>query len=154
VNAEYLAAVREFILAEEDKRIGRWRWPENPDYVVYPTIEPAHEVAFGQDLSVMILHEPSGVLKGYCRAEDQGGSNREYQGAARAYFDAQPKSAWHSAEPGEAWVVTRGVDTYVLLVEDFSAEGRCFADASESVTIPIFDPEITTARRIYPEGDS
>lgn len=85
-------AAREFFQHERDEELGRWRWPENPDYVVYPVIQSAHEMAFGQNLSVMVFHEPTGVLKGYCREEDQGGDlTREYPGAARAYFKAHPE---------------------------------------------------------------
>src|SRR5690606_17981070 len=56
-------ALREFFRAEGDAELGRWRWPEHPEYVVYPVIVPGHEMAFGPDLSVMVFHEPTGVLK-------------------------------------------------------------------------------------------
>jgi hypothetical protein len=141
-------AVREFFRAEEDERLGRWRWPENPDYVVYPIIEPAHEIAFGSDLSVMILHEPTGVLKGYCRAEDQGGRDREYPDAARAYFDAHPEpKPWHDAKEGEVWA---------LRFEDDDDEFAAFKYGTRWKSTEGGWPNedlITAGRRIWPKGD-
>lgn len=36
LNGGEMQALREFFEHERDEALGRWRWPENPDCVVYP----------------------------------------------------------------------------------------------------------------------
>jgi hypothetical protein len=144
-------ALREFFRAEEDERLGRWRWPENPEFVVYPGSLSMREA--------QVVSEEKGCWGQWSEAEARRDAGRDRLAAAAvAYFDAHPAPVWHGAKPGEAWVVTYTTgptfDEVALLVADFSAEGRVFADADEKVTLPIIDPQITSARRIYPEGDS
>ena len=145
-------AAREFFRHERDEELGRWRWPENPDYVVYPVILPAHEMAFGRNLSVMVFHERTGVLKGYCREEDQGGQYREYPNAARAYFEAHPvKKPWYDAKPGEVWVFTYFDEAEVVAIATMEWP---FVTTFRGVTGAEFNTKnahITAARRIYPE---
>lgn len=149
-------ALREFFQHERDEELGRWRWPENPDYVVYPVIQSAHEMAFGQNLSVMVFHEPTGVLKGYCREEDQGGDlTREYPGAARAYFEAHPeRKPWHSAKPGEIWVLT--IDDSEQVVSAVQQYEKDFNPISHPIyaTFANGSERITAGRRIWPEDAS
>ncbi|MEI3845356.1 MULTISPECIES: hypothetical protein [unclassified Microbacterium] len=157
-NGEAGVALREFYQAERDEELGRWRWPENPDYVVYPVIQAAHEIAFGQELSVMVFHEPTGVLKGYCRAEDQGGDlTREYPGAARAYFDAHPeRNPWEGAKEGEVWAIT--VEHAAVRAEydgmiAVTVDRGDFVATTGLMRIDLHDSQITAARRIWPESD-
>jgi len=98
-------ALREFFQKERDDELGRWRWPENPDYVVYIAPECA-------DYDVRITCETSGDSMVYTRSEDYG-QNRDHPWeslwarAARAYFDAHPEpKPWHDAEVGEVWLLT------------------------------------------------
>ena len=148
-------AAREFFQHERDEELGRWRWPENPDYVVYPVIQSAHERAFRQNLSVMVFHEPTGVLKGYCREEDQGGDlTREYPGAARAYFKAHPeRKPWEDAQPGEVWVLTfDGAEDTFKAYE--SRLGKTYFTRSRETSTDLVNERITAGRRIWPEDAS
>ena len=89
VNANQAQALREFFQKENDDRLGRWRWPENPDYVVYPQ----------EDGGVWVLSESTGLTMRQ-RRENFRSPMREVTlfGAAWAYFDANgPKLP---TEPG------------------------------------------------------
>ncbi|MEO2134648.1 hypothetical protein [Microbacterium sp.] len=94
-----VAGLREFFQKENDDRLGRWRWSENPDYVVYLRV----------NAGIRVVSESSGDS---LRANREAASKWKageptFYGAARAYFDAhpEPKPAWHDAKPGEVWVV-------------------------------------------------
>src|SRR5690606_36610936 len=114
---------------------------------------PGHEMAFGPDLSVMVFHEPTGVLKGYCREEDEGGElSREYPAAARAYFAANPvRRPWEDAQHGEVWAIRVGEGN------EFAA--RVIRGTSGFPRSVSFDDEISygpragivSGRRICPE---
>lgn len=74
--------LREFFRAEEDERLGRWRWPENPEYVVYRADDDAR-----------VLHEPSGQVWVITRRAVNGatyGGIQDWHRAARVFFDAHP----------------------------------------------------------------
>lgn len=96
-------ALREFFLAERDEELGRWRWPESPEYVVYP--KQASEVE--SEPGVRVVNEASGRSKdisrdvvGFCPTVTTRAGE-----AAQAYFAAHPVSKpWHDAKPGEVWV--------------------------------------------------
>lgn len=138
-------ALREFFQAERDHELGRWRWPENPDYVVYPLQR------IGLDV-VKVVHEFDGYqvsFKSRTEAEHFPGSIPGH--AAVAYFDAHNvRKLWYDAKPGEVWVVTEGdiSETYAYLVDD----GQ-FYDSARDYALDFTDPAITAARRIWPESD-
>jgi hypothetical protein len=95
IGGPRIDALREFFRAEEDERLGRWRWPENPDYVVY-----------GDDIDCDVLYEPGGGVSHWTRAESRDGADRYPSGAAKAFFDTHPEpKPWHDAKPGEVWVL-------------------------------------------------
>ena len=135
----------EFFQHERDKELGRWRWPENPDYVVKHDplgVRIAH-----------VLHEPSFAAR-VVRPSDETvglGSPRdmEFLGAARAYFDSHPEpKAWHDAKPEEVWLMGSGLHEFVALV---SVDGKFrFADGSDMAVTE----EFATGRRIWPEDAS
>lgn len=154
--ASSVVALREFFRAEEDERLGRWRWPENPDYVVYTMHLEDFERMFGPDLDAVILRESDGLSKGYCRSEDLGaGARWPHLDAARAYFDAhpEPKPAWHDAKPGEVWVLTTvNVGDEVAARVAMVNESLVFEYVSSVRTqIPITDQRFDSGRRIWPE---
>ena len=131
-------ALREFFQHERDKELGRWRWPEKPDYVVYPTSVLTR---------VCVLHETKSPGVEWVDAED-GGLRYDYQKAAKAYFAAhhEPKP-WHDAKPGEVWelrVLCGPPNPYGV---SGSGEFRHAQDGD------IVRAEITDGRRIWPEGD-
>lgn len=144
-------ALREFFRAEEDERLGRWRWPENPDYVVYPdgTSRRVVREPDGQSMSVS-LHDRK-VMTTYLDS---------YVGAARAFDSAHPEpKPWHDAKPGEVWVLriaTGSTFDHAPAVVSSSANGGAIFtaatyDAAGTEEITLNDPQITYATRIWPE---
>lgn len=87
-------ALREYVIAEEDKRLGRWRWPENPDYVVYPNDATSR---------LRIVRESDGYVALVYNPENESGG---FKAAAIAYDDAhaEPKP-WYDAQNGEVWIL-------------------------------------------------
>lgn len=137
-------ALREKFQAEEDKRLGRWRYPKDTRYVVYPI----------SDDEVRVLDEETGATFNTRRP------TREYLaehlnhalGAANAYFKAhsEPKP-WHDAREGEVWVVTSGIfHAEPVFAVEYAEEGMSFTNYQET-TQPITDADITAGTRIYPE---
>lgn len=162
-------ALREFFRAEEDERLGRWRWPENPDYVVYAWVaEPSR----GNVRGVTVLSER--IPRGYTVWEDNvhtfhgesvdEESRRSARDAARAYFDAHPeRKPWHDAKPGETWRLTvndRSPLEIDLTFNVIGVEGVIpsrFARpqvGGEQMEYPLDSPAITAGRRIWPEVSS
>lgn len=133
------AALREFFQHERDEELGRWRWPENPDFVVYP-----RGVA-----GIRVSSESSGdhILAVREAAMNWALGEPTFFGAARAYFEAHPeRKPWHDAKPGEVWAfVSFGEE----LAATVTSDGRFrFGDDSH---LKVSDPVITSARRIWPE---
>ena len=132
-----MQALREFFQAEEDARLGRWRWPENPQWVLYPD----------EDGDVVALDESTGQSTSLLTRLTVGKfPNAQGCPAARAYFDAHPESKpWHDAKPGEVWVLTHVKGETGAFVVD----GDKFESGSWS--LPLDGPSITAGKRIYPE---
>lgn len=131
-------SLREFFQDERDKELGRWRWPENPEYVVY--LKEASEVE--QEPGVRVVHETSGrsrdIGRGVVGACDATVSL--FGKAAQAYFDAHPvKKPWHDAKPGDTWVITttlhRGEFAVIATTEGElqSANGFCYSPPDTSI---------------------
>jgi hypothetical protein len=93
-------ALREFFRAEEDERLGRWRWPENPEFVVYPGSLSMREA--------QVVSEEKGCWGQWSEAEAHRDAGRDrLSAAAVAYFDANPEpKPWDSAKVGEVWEFT------------------------------------------------
>lgn len=141
-----MIALREFFQAEIDERLGGWRLPENPDYVVYDE---------HPDL-VCVVNERDGQTITAHRADARTFEprvNRGHYKAAWGYFDAHPKPtpAWHDAQPGDVWVLTvegRDVPAIRDVDEDFvSADPHCRVIRCNS-------DSITAGRRIWPPEES
>jgi len=151
INDAKAQALREFFLHERDEQLGRWRWPERPDYVVTPFDgDPDH---------VLVVQESAGVACEFVRASAYGPSMSGYHSrlapAARAYFDAHPEpKPWHDAEPGEVWVLT--VDGSEEFPCSVSPSGPDFEPIAHPVwaTLARGSDRITSARRIWPEEPS
>lgn len=141
-------ALREFFLHERDTELGRWRWPEKPEYVVYPQPGGAVNV-----LRESLVDETGpGVEKGIGREKANGWRSEaagNFFAAARAYFAAHPvPKPWHEAKPGEVWVITTSNvgDEVAVLV---TGAGRF--RYSDGVLMSLTSEQITDARRIFPE---
>lgn len=129
-------ALREFFRAEEDERLGRWRWPEKPNYIVIADGSYDVEVFDEEALDEARLY-----------ARDSVSFSGDFGGAARAYFDAHPEpKPWHEAKVGEVWEFT--IDsgwTHAAYLKDdgkwrWTQGGFVGMDGVES------------ARRIWPEA--
>lgn len=139
-------ALREFFQHERDEELGRWRWPDNPQYVVYPR----------GDSGVRVLDEGSGIGSARLihRNGDPDNPTAEYQ-AAYAYFGAHPeRKPWHSAKPGEIWVLT--IDDSEQVVSAVQQYEKDFNPISHPIyaTFANGSERITAGRRIWPEDAS
>lgn len=142
----------EFFQAKRDDELGRWRWPENPDYVVMDD---------GLNF-VKILHEPSMETTTWERGWKNTRSVADEAGVA--YFEAHPeRKPWQEAKPGETWRLTvtdRNPDDFDLTFNVIGVEGYIdarFARAQVSgqqMEYPVDSPAIVAGRRIWPEDAS
>lgn len=138
-SGEAVDALREFFRAEEDERLGRWRWPESPQWVVYPD----------EDGDVTVMDETTGESALLLtRLSAARYPNATGCAAARAYFDAHPEpKPWRNAQTTEVWELTvRDIGTYAYVVGDYT-----FIAADHGVSLD--DSCITGGRRIWPESD-
>lgn len=141
-NAQVL---REFFLHERDQELGRWRWPENPEYVVYRDDRPG---------GFRVMHEPTGDTWTYFW--DAMKDDPQYVGpwnAARAYFAAHPEpKPWHDATDGQLWLIRFSdfpdVDVSALV------KGGLFLynDHCHEGVAPLNDSTIVAGRRVWPEA--
>lgn len=143
----HIDAIREFFVDALDKQLGRWRWPENQSFVVYPE-EPGSEW-------VRVICEPQALMVRMDRKEacHDYVDRTVYQNAARAYFEAhaEPKP-WHSAEVGEAWLLTIDGDEHTAVAR--AKRGASDTDVVFETTRGGFGTTgtaITAGRRIWPE---
>jgi hypothetical protein len=142
-------AVAEAVRAEEDARLGWWRYPADPDFVV---LEPRD----GQPVRVLRLS--TGRSLDYFRSEPRVAHPSAFASTAYAYFDTHPEpKPWHDAKPGEVWLLD--ADTFSGL--HFVAESLGFVGGIGFMSIPggnrgpgLTARVIKTARRIYPEVTS
>lgn len=158
LDVSQFEALREFFQAEADERLGRWRWPENPDITVRVAPKHAQRIGASGD-TVMIQQDSDGYVGYYGRdslpeiTDRAGGIVR----AGHAYFDAHPEpKPWHDAQIGETWVLLGAhLDLAVTVVGGMSE--RWFTRATVFGRVERFeltDPSITDARRIWPEVSS
>ena len=141
------AALREFFLHERDTELGRWRF--NAYLVVYPAVnhQPRNNAR-----SVNVLDERTGRL--HMRHEGQVAhreTNPAFSEAAFSYFAAHPEpKPWHDAKPGEVWALTYGgQETAHVWTDRWAGQGNAFV--SDRAIVESDDPDITAARRIWPE---
>lgn len=157
-NSSELKALREFFRAEEDERLGRWRWPDNPAIVIYRYSETY----------VRVVREDDGTGEDFYRSGVEANRGRSFPSdnlrAAMWYFDAHPEpKPWHDAKPGETWRLTvndRSPLEIDLTFNVIGVEGVIpsrFARpqvGGEQMEYPLDSPAITAGRRIWPEVSS
>lgn len=147
-GAECTQALREFFQHERDQELGRWRWPENPDYVVYldRTRRFVHQPA------VLVVNERDGgqayvSRDGELSAFGVGARDGSLEHAANAFFAAHPESKpWADAKDGEVWLLMFPNSTQAWFVN-----GGYFQNVRTLTNINKTDPGITAGRRIWPE---
>ena len=149
-SAEGVEALREFFQHEKDEQLGRWRWPENPDYVVYPDGTSRRVVNESNGASLSVSVHDRKVMETYLDS---------YVGAARAYDEAHPEpKPWHDAKPGEMWVLTYGGEEVPAVVSSSESGHFLFTaatnDGGGTEELAVTSPSVTAARRIWPEADS
>ncbi|QEA27072.1 hypothetical protein FGL91_00010 [Microbacterium sp. CBA3102] len=133
-------------VTERDEELGRWRWPENPDYVVYPD----------EDGDAVVLNERDGMSGiGQTRATVDRYPKSFGADAARAYFEAHPEKPWHEAKPGEVWALTTENvgDEIAARVAEVN-EQTVFEYVAGLSKFAITDTRFTSGRRIWPEDAS
>ena len=139
-------ALREFFRAEEDERLGRWRFPEKDYMVVYADESELHVVDERDGAAVTFSRE--------CRRK--GAPLDRFHAAAAGWLDAHPDpKPWHEAKPGEVWVLevedeTPGVPWLVKQTSSHSYFARLEAPPS-ALTYGVRCAQITAGRRIWPE---
>ncbi|GAA1149481.1 hypothetical protein MOX01_22660 [Microbacterium oxydans] len=140
---EGIVALREFFQHERDEELGRWRWPEHREYVVYASRRP-----------ILVLNELTGDTLRAHRADgfSDSGHGTIYN-AASAYFESHPeRKPWEDAEPGEVWELQ-----YEQLGEP--RQTRAFTVDSlghlrNTSGVRMASLHITAGRRIWPEDAS
>lgn len=137
--ADDVQALREFFQHERDQELGRWRWPENPEYVVYRASGSRAVVIkelTGESRAINTL----GTVKGLALPV-----NDLFERAATAWRNVSRKP-WHDAKPGEVWALTvDGKETAFTLHGDLFRTGALW-DIEQT------DRHITAGRRIWPEA--
>lgn len=143
-EAETVTALREYFQHQRDEELGRWRWPDNPDVVVY------HARNVNGDHKVLNEPDGHGLLWGR-DMEPAPASSDVLESAARAYFDSRPEpKPWHEAKTGEGWVLTIDGHEQIATVDqmlDFSTASETLVNGTEDMS------RITAARRIWPVSD-
>ena len=138
------AALREFFQAERDETLGRWRDPENPDWVVYPDEIPT---------VVWAVDEKTGAGEAWSRVSVETLTVFiKSADVARRYFAAHPEpKPWDAAQPGEVWALTinndreevfRCGETGLYQLKTGNPLGRLLSCSHNKVT---------AGRRIWPE---
>jgi hypothetical protein len=157
LGSDSVEAAREFFRFEEDERLGRWRWPENQNYVVYPA---AHDPNGDLPGGVNVVVDGSGDMDFYSLSGDfqiPEKPNVTTGKAARAYFDAHPEpKPWHNAKPGDIWLLSfHGFEdteeTPWGVRTGMSVNDAEFVYPPNGNTQPLTSPRIVAARRIFPE---
>lgn len=145
-----IEALREFFQHERDEELGRWRWPENPDYVVYPM----------PDGRARVLRDTDGMFFVWARSDSARTVDREDAGgavrAACAFFEAHPeRKPWEDAKDGEIWEFTLGCSKGQYLAEG----GRFFLLPLRTPSEPGWKPasfarDFEQGKRIWAEDAS
>lgn len=141
-----MRAMREFFQHERDEELGRWRWPDDPRYVVYP-LEGGDEVRVlddgrGQSVTARRSNLTPGI------------THTHFVGAALAYFAAHPEpKPWGSAKNNEVWALRfsdqHGFLPYAVKIDEGGP--RFWWTGNEGQSAGYFAREFAEGHRIFPE---
>src|SRR5690625_2476196 len=96
-------ALREYFIAERDTELGRWRDEEKPNMVVYRV--PENDDKDGR--AVRVIDEATGAYFSLWERDVKHFERGSVHATAARYFAAHPEPRpWHSAQPGEVWLLT------------------------------------------------
>jgi hypothetical protein len=111
LGPEQVFDAEEFFQARRDLELGRWRYPLNPDYVVY-----VREPYPGELRRVRAIQESTGDFVDTVEGTTLDGP---FKDAARAYFEAHPeRKPWEDAKPGEFWALKLPMATIAAASQD------------------------------------
>ncbi|MCK8477203.1 hypothetical protein [Microbacterium aurugineum] len=155
---EGIVALREFFQHERDEELGRWRWSENPSFVVYPSrlfLTPSDE-----DL-VHVINESNGQAHRVQRGDGERLFGY-FSEAAYAYFEAHPeRKPWHTPDAGDHWAlhIAHGMalsgDEHLYKYTRWGVQGKWgFVPTDGGSVLDPTDATITSGRRIWPEDAS
>ena len=140
-------ALREYFQAERDEELGRWRDPENPDWMAYRTPEDDDE----SGRCILLLDENTGDNHWEWEHTASPGPGLRY---FATHADVEPRKPWHDAKPGEYWLVTlEGADPAPTTVGNY-CENLYFVVGDDDYYCPTNDHRIQNAVRLTPEGSS
>jgi hypothetical protein len=143
LSKEAVFDAEEYFQAKRDAKLGRWRWPLNPDWVAVEG-----DLTF-EGRTVVVVNERTldrfwGNERVRACAPDADAAHQ----AARAYFDAHPApKPWHDAAEGEFWAVVHSDDFDVCRVVKGRFEGA-MVGRSTQVSMPVTHHSIRHAERI------
>lgn len=136
-----LDALREFFQHERDEELGRWRWPENPNYVVYPDDDGGGCVIDERD--------GGGGYRNGLHVHDMEGE------AVRAYRAAhQPRKPYLDARPGDVWVISTEGEEHFAVHAIAGLFGSVQFVTVSGKPVNMSNSTFTGFRKIWPEGDA
>lgn len=146
-SVEGIAALREFFRAEEDERLGRWRDPRHPEFVV--RIEPDY------DGDWIVTNEATAERAWISSDEDVASWSYKNEPGADAIREIREAflasrvelKPWYDAQPGEVWLLNiDGEDVAAIrdVDEDFVTHRAGYRVVRNSESI-------AAGRRIWPE---
>lgn len=152
VNDSDFIALCEFFRQKEDERLGRWRWPEDPEWLVKYIGD--HTVVVVRESNFWVHVGRQGEFNHFhfrdarSHGDELSDKAARYKRAAWAFFEAHPEFApkpWHDAKPGEVWAVSRSDNGH--LTNAWVLESGAFMFDDESF---IFAADIGSGHRTFP----
>ena len=138
----------EFFRAREDERLGRWRFPLDPRFVVY---------RFARSIRVVDEADGAGVQFNIDEITvDYFQGFGPYSAAAQAFFEAHPERPAANAKAGEVWELTidDGSEHTVFIHEDRTTGGRDGVSAGGAYFDIDDASNIIAARKVWGPEDA
>ncbi len=98
IDAEMVPTLREFFQAERDEELGRWRWPDDPDFVVYAEDDGVHNVVNEKE------HPTTGTPYAWVRARVLGGKTNMWGRVSLRFSEMDLKGKTQDGF-GEDWPI-------------------------------------------------
>lgn len=139
-------ALREFFQHERDEERGLWRSPTDPSWTTVRRNTTIYFQNEDHERNFWFIVGNDATLKPW---------SGDLQAVAREYLEAHPeRKPWHSAKPGEIWVLT--IDDSEQVVSAVQQYEKDFNPISHPIyaTFANGSEHITDARRIWPADAS